>query len=91
MTKKKSYSKELKVRVSPFNDYWNKYNFYLLYFSIGLLIIGFYLMSIGSWESTASLNISPIVIILTYLILLPVVILFKTKSKQKDSGVSSKS
>lgn len=91
MAKKKIYSKESKVRISPFSDYWTKYNFYLLYFSIGILIIGFYLMSIGSWESTTSLFVSPIVIIIAYLILLPVAILLKTKPKQKDEGVSSKS
>lgn len=91
MAKKKVYLKESKIKISPFNDYWGKYNFYFLMLSIGFLIIGYYLMSIGTWESSVSLNISPIIIILAYLFLLPLTILIRTKSKKEASSVSGKS
>jgi hypothetical protein len=90
MAKKKSFLKEQKIRTSPFSDYWNKYNFYLLYLSLGILILGFYFMSVGSWDSFISLNISPLIIMVTYLLLLPAVILIKIKTKQKNTNVSSK-
>jgi len=91
MTKKKSFSKENKIKTSPFKDYWLKYNFYLLYLSLGILILGFYLMSVGNWDSFISLSVSPIIVIIAYVLLLPAVILLKFKTKQKDTGVSSKS
>lgn len=91
MAKKKSFSKESKVKTSPFNDHWDKYNYYLLYFSIGILIIGYILMSTGDWGSDVSLNISPFIIMIAYIILLPFVIMLKNKSARNNSSVSGKS
>lgn len=81
MTKKKNFSKENKIKTSPFKDYWLKYNFYLLYLSLGILILGFYLMSVGNWDSFISLTVSPIIVIIAYVLLLPAVILLKFKTK----------
>ena len=48
-------------------------------FSLGLaiLIIGYFLMASGSVDSSQSLVISPILLILGYLVIIPVALLYK--------------
>ena len=48
-------------------------------FSLGLatLIIGYFLMASGSVDSFQSLVISPILLILSYLVIIPVALLYK--------------
>lgn len=86
---KKSYRENPKAKISPFKDYWNKINFTLLFISIGLLVVGYFVMSIGSWDNSISLSISPIILLIVYLILFPLVILITKKSEKKDDNVSS--
>ena len=104
MTKKvkKKGNRRAKKQVSfssPFNIYWKKQNYYLLIAGFIVIFIGFYLMSIGPWDSTASLVISPIVLVIGYVLIFPASILYKKKSKnitlqeekkeeQVDSGQS---
>lgn len=76
-TAKKSYS-------SPFSIYWAKDNYILLFSAIGLLILGYAVMSIGNWDSWVSLNISPIILIIAYVVLLPAAI-FYNRRKKKDN------
>ena len=81
---KKSSVKVAKKLPSPFFIYWDKSNYYLLIFGIVLLILGFYAMSIGPWDSTSSLVVSPIILFIAYVFIFPLAILFRKKSKSKD-------
>jgi uncharacterized membrane protein YhaH (DUF805 family) len=91
MGKQKRFSKDQKNKISPFKDYWNRYNFYLLYLSLGILIVGYYLMSIGTWDNFISLSVSPIILLIAYIILIPITILLKNKKVKKEENAPSES
>ncbi|PIW70807.1 MAG: hypothetical protein COW08_00220 [Ignavibacteriales bacterium CG12_big_fil_rev_8_21_14_0_65_30_8] len=80
--KKKSHTPS-KI-ASPFKIYWTKNNYYLLILGIAVLILGFYLMSIGNWDSTVSLFISPFVLMIGYLLVIPSSILFRKNNKEQN-------
>ncbi|MFC2084599.1 hypothetical protein ACFLS9_06055 [Bacteroidota bacterium] len=85
MTKVKKRSKASKKKIiSPFKNYWEKTNYYLLGLGVILLIIGFFLMAQGPWDNPISLSLSPIVLLIAYLIIFPLSILY-TKKKKKNS------
>jgi len=60
-------------------DNWpfNKYNYIL--FSVGLCIIllGYFLMSFGDVNSFQSVRLSPLILIIGYLIIIPLSIFYK--------------
>lgn len=74
---KKSYS-------SPFKIYWTPDNYKLLIAGIVLVIGGFYFMSLGSWDSTSSLFISPLILGIAYFLIFPASIMFKKKKAEKE-------
>lgn len=78
---------ESKKFTSPFKNYWSKSNFIIFNIGIFVLLIGFYLMSIGPWDNPLSLTISPIILLVAYIIIFPLSIL---SSKKKTANVSSK-
>ncbi|MFZ1292175.1 MAG: hypothetical protein WAR79_18925 [Melioribacteraceae bacterium] len=78
---------ENKKFTSPFKNYWSKSNFLIFNIGIIVLLIGFYLMSIGPWDNPLSLSISPIILLIAYVVIFPLSIL---SSKNKSSNVSSK-
>ena len=89
--KKQTHSTK-KTFTSPFNIYWEKNNYYLLFAGIGIIILGFYLMSIGPWDSTVSLVVSPIVLVIGYLFVLPASIFYRKKNsgeENKDNEVAA--
>ncbi len=69
---------------SPFNDYWHKMNYSFLIISLVVLIIGYYFMMNGAWNSTLSTSVSPIILLIVYLILIPLAIFLKPSSKKKE-------
>lgn len=70
----------LKKRLqSPFKIYWDKKNYFFLGLGFLLLIIGYYVMSLGSWDSNESLIISPIILIVAYVLIFPLSIFLKKK------------
>jgi uncharacterized membrane protein YesL len=79
--KKKSVAAK-KSLVSPFRIYWEKTNYVFLFLGFALLILGYYVMSVGSWDSTASLIISPIILVIAYILIFPLAIF----SKKKESS-----
>ena len=84
MTKvRKNIRTQKKSEKSPFNNYWKKENFYMLFSGIAVLIFGFFLMSQDPYDSTVSLSISPIVLLLAYLVIFPLSIFYR-KSKTKE-------
>jgi hypothetical protein len=82
-SKKKTVKVSKKNLPSPFNIYWDKTNYLLLGLGILIIILGFYFMSLGNWESTSSLVISPILLFIGFVIVLPVSIFYKKKSTTK--------
>lgn len=88
MAKVKS-KKKTKV-FSPFNNYWNNKNYLILGIGIGLLIVGFYLMSIGPWENPLSLSVSPVLLLIAYIIVFPLSILYKKKNNLDSTDVPGK-
>ncbi|MCH7723179.1 MAG: hypothetical protein IIA49_05450 [Bacteroidetes bacterium] len=84
---KKSFRKTKKTAapVSPFSIYWSKQNYYLLFLGFAVIILGFYLMSIDPWDSFSSLVISPIFLMLGYILIFPASIFFRRKNKKENS------
>lgn len=84
MAVKRKQKTAKKILVSPFKDYWNKTNYII--FSVGILILlfGFFLMGQGPWDNPLSLSISPIVLLLAYLVIFPLAIFYRRKQNNKQ-------
>ncbi len=91
--KKRNVKSSKKTFASPFKIYWEKKNYTFFYVGFMLLIIGYYVMSIGKWNSTASQVFSPIILVITYILIFPLAILYhkKNKSVQEEKSDSGKS
>ena len=90
--KKKNIRKTKKSISSPFNIYWDKKNYLILALGIAVIIIGYVFMSMGSWNSFPSLFISPILLIIGYIIILPASILYMKKKEEvnkEDQEIAS--
>jgi FtsH-binding integral membrane protein len=88
--KKRQIKQTKKTSVSPFNIYWEKKNYFLLGLGLLVTIIGFYFMTLGSWDSAASLIISPIILFIVYVIIFPLSIFLGKKpgtEKNQESKV----
>jgi membrane protein YdbS with pleckstrin-like domain len=86
---KKTLKDVAKHRISPFKDYWTKSNYFILVMSISAIIIGYFLMGQGNWDSTSSLLISPIILVIAYVIIVPLSIFYKQKNTKQNNNVSS--
>ncbi len=76
--------------ISPFNIYWEKENYILLAVGILFIIAGFYMMSIGNWESKASLVFSPILLTIGYVFVIPAAIFYRKKqTNEEDKKLAS--
>lgn len=82
--KKRAVTKSAKKLPSPFNIYWEKNNYLILIAGIIISIIGYYLMSVGPWNSNESLVYSPILLFIAYVIIFPYAIIYR-KRKQEIS------
>ena len=78
-TKKKNVKASVKSLPSPFNIYWEKTNYLLFGFGVILIVLGFYFMSLGEWNSSSSLVISPILLFLGFVVVMPASILYRKK------------
>jgi membrane protein YdbS with pleckstrin-like domain len=82
-TVKKRVTKVAKRQhVSPFGIYWEKKNYAFFFGGLILVVIGFYFMSIGNWDSFESLVISPIILTVAYIFIFPLSIFYKTKETE---------
>ncbi len=92
MVKDKRNIKEVKKSISsPFKDYWDKNNYILIAIGLLVLTLGYIFMSQGNWDSFFSLTISPITLLIAYIIIIPLAILLKSSVFIKNkSNVSSK-
>jgi hypothetical protein len=75
-------SKKTVKAVSPFSIYWEKQNYYILFLGFVVIIAGFYLMSIGPWNSTPSLVISPLLLVIGYILIFPASLFLRKKSRE---------
>ncbi len=83
---KKKPGKTFKKTIqSPFGIYWEKKNYIFLFTGFILLIVGFYVMSIGQWDSFPSLVISPIILIIAYILIFPASIFYKKKDEKVNT------
>ncbi len=73
-------NKSAKSRVAPFNIYWEKTNYLILFAGIAVLILGYFFMSMGPWNSFASLDVSPVILIIGYVVVLPLAILYRKRN-----------
>jgi len=65
--------------VSPFSNYWHKENYIFLAAGIILLIVGYLLMGQGKWDNQISLSLSPVVLLIAYLVFFPLSIFYSKK------------
>lgn len=82
--RKRNVKTSKKTYASPFKIYWEKKNYFFFYLGFVLLIAGYYVMSIGKWNSTASLVFSPIILFITYIFVFPAAILFRNRKKESQ-------
>ena len=82
---KKSVHSSAKPAVSPFLIYWNKENFVFLVAAIAIIILGFYLLSVGQWDSTVSLVAAPIILTIGYIVAVPFALLYTKKKTVKNT------
>ncbi len=73
-------------KASPFVNYWTTKNFVLLFAGLAVVLLGFILMAQGPWDNPLSLTVSPLVLLVAYLVIIPAAILFSGK-KQKEEDV----
>lgn len=83
-TKKKTVKTVKKTLPSPFNIYWEKTNYLLFGLGVITIILGFYFMSIGSWNSSESLVVSPILLVIGFVVILPISIFYRKKIEHKS-------
>lgn len=73
---------KLKKNLIVFYDYWNSKNYFLLFLGIIVLTLGYFLMSIGPWDNFLSLDVSPVVLLIAYLIIIPLAVLLNFKKSE---------
>jgi phosphotransferase system glucose/maltose/N-acetylglucosamine-specific IIC component len=71
---------------SPFFIYWDKMNYILFGAGLLLLVIGFYVMSLGEWNSASSLFIAPIILFIAYVVVFPLAIFLRKKDVKTAEG-----
>jgi len=83
---KRISKQQKKNRISPFNIYWDKKNYLTLLAGLAILVIGFFVMSSGNWNSTSALVFSPVILGIAYLIIFPLSIFSKKNNTQENNG-----
>ncbi|MCX7798065.1 MAG: DUF3098 domain-containing protein [Melioribacter sp.] len=78
-------TKDTKQKISPFKDYWQKNNYIILITGLIFIIIGYILMAQDPWYNPLSLSVSPIVLLIAYLIIIPLSIIFTKKNSKKNT------
>lgn len=58
---------------------FTRINYFLFIAGLLVIVLGYVLMGTGGLNSTQSLTVSPIVLLLGYLVIIPIAILFKKK------------
>ena len=83
--KRKPIRTTKKILASPFSIYWKKENYLILIIGAVMLIIGYFVMSTGPWNSTPAIVISPIILLIVYILIVPAAILFRKKIRESKT------
>lgn len=78
-------NRSFKSGINAFKFFQTTTNYYFLAGGVVLSIIGFYLSGAGNWDSSESLYIAPILLVIAYAVLFPLSILYKKKEPVKVS------
>lgn len=78
---KKTVHVKKSSKESPFSFYWTKLNYLLFGLGFVVLILGYFLLSTNPWDGFTSLTLSPVVLLLAYIVIFPLSILFIRKKK----------
>ncbi len=68
--------------ISPFANYWEKENYIFLAVGIIFLIVGYTFMAQGTWDNPLALSVSPVILLLGYLVFFPLSIFYKKKKNE---------
>ena len=68
--------------ISPFANYWERENYIFLAIGIIFLIVGFTFMAQGTWDNPLALSVSPVILLLGYLVFFPLSIFYKKKKSE---------
>lgn len=74
---------------SPFHIFFEKENYIFLYVGVALCIVGFYLLSVGPWDSSVSLVAAPLILLLSYLVIFPLSMFYKKRSASKSEEINN--
>ncbi|MFH1528824.1 MAG: hypothetical protein ABIG69_19640 [Bacteroidota bacterium] len=80
---KKKVKQTVKLE-SPFNNYWDKTNYIILFAGLLTLMVGFYLMTFGPWDNPLSLTASPLVLLVAYIVLFPLAIFYRRQTSKVE-------
>lgn len=69
---------------SPFRIYWDKTNYFLFALGVILSMVGYYLLSVKPWDSSASLVASPVILFIAYAVVFPAAIFYKSKKLNEE-------
>jgi len=89
MAKVKS-KKQVSKLASPFKNYWIKENYIIFGVGVAIVLIGFFLMTQEPWDNPLSLTVSPLVLLVAYLIVFPISILYRKKKHTLNEDVTRK-
>lgn len=90
----KQFGKKKKLKskaVSPFKNYWTKENYLILLIGFAVLIIGYFLMGQDPYDNPLSLSVSPIVLLIAYIVIFPLAIFYRKKKNESGEDVPSES
>jgi membrane protein YdbS with pleckstrin-like domain len=73
-----------KIVESPFNIYWEKQNYLILLAGFICILLGLYFLAQGSWDSSASLFVSPIFLFIGYILIFPASIFYRKKKEENN-------
>ena len=62
---------------------FDKWNYGLFFIGLVVIILGYILMGTGGLNSTQSLTVSPIVLLIGYLVIIPVAIMFHKRDRKQ--------
>lgn len=75
--------------VDPFGINLGRSNYYILIAGLIIITVGFLLMTQGPWDNPLSLSVSPVVLLIAYLVVIPIAILYKKKDKEESDTSQS--
>lgn len=78
---------EKKKYTPKFQVNWTRTNWILFFVGVVVLALGFYLLSFSPFDNPISLTVSPIVLLIAYLIIFPLSILLNF-NKKKNNDIS---